>query len=89
MSDDLTQRMSRLETRFDWLDEHGTRGVNALAVQVAQLAKDMGELENHVDEAVRTVKDAGRFSWTQVIAIAALLIPLYALVIGILVTTGK
>lgn len=34
-----------LSDRVAWLDEHGTRGVGALQIQVTQLARDIAKVE--------------------------------------------
>jgi uncharacterized coiled-coil protein SlyX len=46
---DLERRMSNLELRLTWLDEHGTRGVGTVQTQVTELAKDVGKLETQID----------------------------------------
>lgn len=65
-----------LANRVDWLDEHGTRGVGALQVQMSELIRDVTKLEaaqaQHVDQHQREARDraAGR-RWL----VAGVLIP--------------
>jgi hypothetical protein len=42
--DQLSGWMVRLEQRVDAMDQLGTRGMGSVLVQVAELAKDVGEL---------------------------------------------
>jgi hypothetical protein len=46
---DLERRVGNVEVRLTWLDEHGTRGVGALQLQVSELIKDQAKLEAQVD----------------------------------------
>lgn len=39
------QEFDGLANRVAWLDEHGTRGVGALQIQVTELAKDIAKVE--------------------------------------------
>ena len=41
-----------LAQRVSWLDEHGTRGVGALQIQVTSLAKDIAKVEAAQDAHV-------------------------------------
>ena len=43
--DDLRAMVTRNGQRMDWLDEHGTRGVGSLQLQVTELAKDVAKVE--------------------------------------------
>jgi len=39
-----------LAQRVDWLDEHGTRGVGALQIQVTDLVKDVAKVEKGLED---------------------------------------
>lgn len=86
--DDLTNRMTRMEKRFDWLDEHGTRAVNVLAIQVAHLAKEFGELEASVNTAVTRLDDQRKIRWSSVLGFIAIVLPMYGLVITLMLSRG-
>lgn len=86
--DDIARRMERIEKKFDWLDEHGTRAVNVLATQVAFLLKEVGELETTVKTAVAKLDDSRRIKWSYVLAFAAVMLPLYGMAITLIVGKG-
>lgn len=68
---DLERRITKLENRIEWLDEHGTRQMGTLSLQIAEAIKDIGELKGS--------------KFTNVLVYIATIIPLYALVIAVLV----
>ena len=43
--DDLRSAVRAVSQRLEWLDEHGTRGVGSLQLQVTELAKDVAKVE--------------------------------------------
>lgn len=84
---DLASRMRRIESRFDWLDEHGTRAVNVLALQVSELTKDFGELKGSVDTATKQMRESKRIRVSSVLGFIALMVPLYALVLTVFLSS--
>lgn len=86
--DELANRVTRMERRFDWLDEHGTRAVNVLAVQVAHLAKEFGELESSVNAAVTRLDEQRKIRWSSVLGFIAIVLPMYGLVITLMLSRG-
>lgn len=86
--DDIINRMGRIESRFDWLDEHGTRQVNVLAIQVTNLAREFAQLETAVQTAVARLEERRKVRWTSIVGFIAALTPLYALVISIIQAKG-
>jgi hypothetical protein len=72
-----------LATRVEWLDEHGTRGVGALQVQVTGLARDMGKLETAIDQHERLhAVEARERMVTRRWLIASVLIPTLTVLIA-------
>ena len=88
---DLERRIGNLELRVNWLDEHGTRGVGALQIQVTQLVRDVtkveerldrqdAELDRRFDDAERKRAASRRWAWGWAIAaVIALETPLITL----------
>jgi len=68
---DMERRLGKIEDRVQWLDEHGTRAISAVSMQLAEVIKDIGELKG--------TKFANIFIYL------ASILPLYALVIALLV----
>lgn len=72
--DAVNRRIDGLDQRVTTLDEHGSRGVAALQVQLTELTKDLARVEV---ELRRT--RAGR--WQAALALGAAVAPVYAYVI--------
>lgn len=76
---DLARRVGGLEERLTWLDEHGTRGVDAIRGQLTDQDKDIARVEASVGEIRATVEalrgNAGRDVRLYIIP----LIPVYVL----------
>ena len=68
---DMDRRIAAIEQRLDFIDQHGTRQIGVLQLQIQELVKDVGE-----------VKGSRFTSW---LVYVATVIPLYALTIAILV----
>ena len=73
-------RMAELSRRIDRIDEHGTRGIAPLAVQLTEVVKDVAELKTEMrgwfrdHEEMHRVEERSRLStrrWTIGIIIAA------------------
>lgn len=62
MTDEPASRndLRDLARRVDMLDEHGTRGVGVLAVQVQEIAKDVARLETQLAEHAKEHQRAER-----------------------------
>lgn len=76
--DRLDRRVDQVETRLSQLDEHGSRGLTGLQVQLTELSKDMVALEATFSGFRRDLK-AGR--WTLAGAYVGGLLPLYVFII--------
>lgn len=76
--------MDALERRVDWLDEHGTRAVGALQLQVSELIKDAGKMEGVLNGFGTKIDKVSAGRWVTFWSILACLVPLYALVIAVL-----
>lgn len=87
MSDpEIARRMAALETRVEFIDQHGSRGVDSIRLQLTTVDRDIGKLQNAVDKIegiVNGLKPAR--TWPTVIAYVVTVIPLYALVISLIV----
>jgi len=88
------RRMTALETRMEYLDQHGSRGLDSLREQVGSLQRDMGKLEattGRIEADVQsmsltlvTLKPSRQ--WPAIVAYLGLLLPMYALVIDLMAT---
>lgn len=56
---DLARRVGGLEERLTWLDEHGTRGGDAIIARLTEQDKDIARIEASVGD-VRSRVDALR-----------------------------
>ncbi len=71
--DAVNRRIDGLDNRVTTLDEHGSRGVTGLQVQLVELTKDLARVEV---ELRRT--RASR--WQAILAVVAALLPVYLFV---------
>ncbi len=82
--------LAQLAQRMDWLDEHGTRGVGALQVQVTELAKDIGRIEAAQDaHLAQHSQEAAERANTRRWLVASVVIPTVSCIIagaGVLLT---
>lgn len=53
-------RMAELSRRIDRIDEHGTRGIAPLAVQLTEVVKDVAELKTEMRGWFRDHEDTHR-----------------------------
>jgi hypothetical protein len=80
---DLTALSQRIDQRMDWLDAHGTRGVGTLQVQVTELAKDLGRIEQAQEAHVRLHEQEARDrASTRRWLVASVIIPTVSCVIA-------
>jgi hypothetical protein len=75
----IDREITDLRMTIQRLDEHGSRGVLGLSIQVAELIKDVGKLEAHVEAIDRKVSSRPR--WQTFLAAAGLIAPVYAFII--------
>jgi DNA invertase Pin-like site-specific DNA recombinase len=80
--DALTRRMEAVDRRIDHLDEHGTRGVDALRAAFTTLQRDLADHEALHAEQARTQIASRRWLIGLVVG---LITPLYPLLITLLV----
>ncbi|RLK13334.1 hypothetical protein DER29_4352 [Micromonospora sp. M71_S20] len=76
---ELAADVDRISGRVDRLDEHGSRGVEALRLEVARLRGDLSAHEEMHTQAAREQRTARR--WT-IGVVAGLIAPLYPFVIA-------
>lgn len=65
------EEFRRLEARLDSIDMTGTRGINVLAVQVQELAKDLAAHEVKHDRADQARAASRRWMFMALIALVA------------------
>lgn len=82
---ELNRRVDAIVRRLEQLDEHGTRGVDALKGEVRQLGKDMSE---HEKAHQRTADQQQTNRRWMIGTLIALVTPLYPLLIW-LITRGR
>lgn len=79
LNSDTKRRLSQVEQRLDWLDQHGTRGVEGIRIQLTEQAHDIGTIEQRVTD-VHAILDAMRSTRIGTfIAYALAIIPVYVL----------
>ncbi|HVH71531.1 MAG TPA: hypothetical protein VNB49_10525 [Candidatus Dormibacteraeota bacterium] len=88
----MERRIGNVERKLDWIDEHGTRGIQSLTTMISVLQRDFGKLEgeftkmdNAIDRLTDRLGKTGRSSWTVMVGYALTLIPIYVLVITLIV----
>ncbi len=79
----LDGRIDKVENRIDAMDQHGSRGVGALQVQVMELIKDVSALEARLSAELKSVRTN---RWQLVGAFLAAVLPIYGLLIQIVLT---
>lgn len=76
---DVRRRLTEAERRIDWLDQHGTRGMEALRVQMTEQAKDLGSIGQSVTD-IHSILDDLRSNRTRAfIAFLLAILPIYVL----------
>lgn len=76
---ELRRRMTAIERRMDFIDQHGTRGVEGIRqVQVSQ-ATDLGEIKASVQGMQNKVESISQNSWRRSVSFAIAVAPLYIL----------
>lgn len=73
------RRLDAIEQRLGWLDEHGTRGVDALRAQVTNQTTDIVEINARLDKIDTKLDSAARVRGNQYIGFAMALLPIYVL----------
>lgn len=76
---DIERRLEALEQRMAWLDEHGTRGVDSLRVQVSNQTTDIAGISGRLDAIEVKIDSAARVRFNQYIGIGLALLPIYVL----------
>ena len=76
---DIDKRVDRIERRLAWLDEHGTRGVQVLQVQIAEQAKDIAEGTARLAAISAQIEAQASARRQQFVMIALSLLPIYVL----------
>jgi hypothetical protein len=70
--------------RIDWLDEHGTRGVGALQLQVTELAKDVAKVEASQEQhVIMHQSEASERQSSRRWLVASVLIPTFAVMVAL------
>jgi uncharacterized coiled-coil protein SlyX len=83
---DYERRITSLEQRVDFIDLHGTRGIDGLRLQLTTVDRDLGKLQGAVNTLSETVnKLRPQRAWPAIAAYIVTVIPLYALVISLVV----
>lgn len=76
---DIERRLTAVEQRLAWLDEHGTRGVQVLQVQITEQAKDIVENTTRLATISAQIDQMGNARRQQFIMISLSLLPIYVL----------
>lgn len=76
---DIDKRIDKIEQRLEWLDEHGTRGVQVLQVQITEQAKDIVENTARLASISAQLDAQGSARRQQFVMIALSLLPIYVL----------
>lgn len=88
--DRLGRDIADNRNRIDALDQHGSRGVDALKTQIEGLRKDFNDHEGTHTEAAKIAREAAQQAATHrrwlIGTIITLILPLYGLLLTLLVT---
>lgn len=76
---DIDKRIDKIEQRLEWLDEHGTRGVQVLQVQITEQAKDITDNTARLAAISAQLDAQGSARRQQFVMIALSLLPIYVL----------
>ena len=76
---DIEKRVDKVEQRLAWLDEHGTRGIQGLQVQIAEQAKDIIDNTARLAAISAQIEAQSSARRQQFVMIALSLLPIYAL----------
>lgn len=76
---DLARRIAAVENRLDWLDEHGTRGVDGLRIQMVEQAKVSGALCEQMKQVDTKLTQIDGARWQRFTAYALAILPVYVL----------
>lgn len=76
---DIDRRVDKLEQRIVWLDEHGTRGVQVLQVQITEQAKDITDNTARLAAISAQIDAQSSARRQQFVMIALSLLPIYVL----------
>ena len=76
---ELGRRVSEVESRLQWLDEHGTRGVDAIRAAQQSQATDLGEIKGQIMQLGGKVDSLSGTQWPRVLGFAAVVAPIYIL----------
>lgn len=90
---DEERRISALETKLDSIDQHGTRGMEAVRSEIGVMQRDMGKLESTVGRMEANIQTMQlslaalkpRSPWPALVAYTGIIVPMYALVIDLIV----
>lgn len=78
-NNDIAKRLDQLEARIAWLDEHGTRGVEGLRVQLGEQAKDIAATTTAVASISTKLDGMATIRRQQIAGAALALLPIYVL----------
>lgn len=76
---ELDRRVTGLENRLAWLDEHGTRGVDGIRLQIKDIAEDIGKVDARTEELGKKVDARFANGWQRFLAYGLALLPIYVL----------
>jgi hypothetical protein len=76
---DLARRIDAAEKRIDWLDTHGTRGVEAIRIQITELANDIGQHSGLITALSGKLDTIAGRGWQRFLAYALAILPVYVL----------
>lgn len=76
---EIVKRLDLLEQRLTWLDEHDTRGVTGLRVQLQEQAKDIATNTAALATISTKLDSAAQARRQQYLSIALALLPIYVL----------
>lgn len=82
---ELERRMDKIESRMDYIDEHGTRAVNTISFQIAEASKNIARVEGMVKGLSDTFDRMTGIKWQQILTLCVAILPLYILTITILI----
>jgi hypothetical protein len=70
---DLRRQLAETNRRMEWIDQHGTRGVESIRNQLTAMSKDLGKVEKAV---------TGRNLWVYFLTLLPVYVLLFLTIFG-------
>lgn len=79
LGNDTRRRVTAVERRLDWLDEHGTRGVDGIRIQLTEQAGDIAAVQQSVKDLAASIQQTAASRVRTFAAYLLAILPVYVL----------